>query len=331
MKQIAFIGECMIELNGALFGAMSQTFGGDALNSAVYLARAAKSFAAEQELQVSFVSALGCDPLSDGMIVRWQAEGIDTQSVLRDPHHQPGLYMIQLDEQGERSFLYWRNDSAARYLLQHPCFPALEARLAEMDAIYISGISLSILPAADRQRLLMLLKNLHAQGKTLIFDSNYRPTLWENEQQARSCYQKMLALTTLALVTDDDERQLWGDADVTATLARLKQAGVREAVVKAGSQGCYYQDLTANTDVHLIAAQPVKNVVDTTSAGDAFNAGFLVGYLSGATSEQAAMMGHRLAGVVIQHQGAIIPLAATRAVTEGFSDWLTGEINEADY
>lgn len=311
VKRIGLIGECMIELNGAPFGEMVQRYGGDALNSAVYLARAAG-----EAVEVNFISAMGTDPLSKGMISRWQAEGVKTSHVLTDPHHQPGLYLIQLDEQGERTFLYWRNDSAARYLVRHPDYPALLAQMAEMDAIYLSGISLAILPPEDRLRLLDDLKTLSQQGKTILFDSNYRPALWADENETRDCYQAMYALTDMALVTDDDEARLWGDSDRNATFARLAKAGVKQAIIKAGAQGCDYRDLRTDAPVINIATTPVTQVVDTTSAGDAFNAGFLAGWLTGADIERAARMGHRLAGVVIQHKGAIIPQAATRPVTD---------------
>ena len=119
------------------------------------------------------------------MIDRWQEEGVDTSLVLRDEAHQPGLYLIQLDARGERTFLYWRNDSAARYLLQHPGFGTVEAGLAKMDMVYVSGISLAILPLADRELLLTKLETLHQQGVEIAFDSNYRPTLWQSEQAAR--------------------------------------------------------------------------------------------------------------------------------------------------
>ncbi len=112
----------MIELNGSPFGSMEQAYGGDSLNSAIYLKRAAG-----ENLQVSYVTALGVDPLSEGMRSRWQDAGIDTALVLRDEERQPGLYLIQLDEHGERTFLYWRDQSAAKYLLQHPDFEKVEA------------------------------------------------------------------------------------------------------------------------------------------------------------------------------------------------------------
>ncbi|MCC8466054.1 sugar kinase [Photorhabdus bodei] len=313
MKQIALLGECMIELNGAPFATMYQAFGGDVLNSAVYLARASR-----QKIAVHFVTALGMDSLSEGMITRWQDEGIHTHLVLRDPAHQPGLYLIQLDEQGERAFLYWRNDSAARYVVRHPDFSSVIQALQQMDVIYLSGISLAILPVDDREKLLNLLAELAAQGKIIVFDSNYRPALWESVEETQICYQKLLSFTSLALVTNDDECKLWGDKSVTATMIRLKQAGVKEAVIKAGAVGCYYQHLVQDTPIELIPTAPVVNVVDTTAAGDAFNAGFLAGFLMDCPIQQAAIMGHRLAGTVIQHKGAIIPISATQAVTDSF-------------
>ncbi|WP_036768222.1 sugar kinase [Photorhabdus australis] len=313
MKQIAFLGECMIELNGAPFGTMHQTFGGDALNSAVYLARAS-----QQKIAVNFVTALGMDSLSEGMIKRWQDEGIDTRLVLRDPVHQPGLYLIQLDEQGERTFLYWRNDSAARYTVRHPDFSSIIQALQQMDAIYLSGISLAILPTDDREKLLNLLAELAEQGKTIVFDSNYRPALWESVAEAQACHQKLLPFTSLALVTDEDECNLWGDKSVTEIMARLKRVGVKEAIVKVGAAGCYYQHLVQGMLIEQIPTEPVAKVVDTTAAGDAFNAGFLAGYLMGCPIKQAAIMGHRLAGIVIQHKGAIIPSSVTKTMTDSF-------------
>ncbi|WP_340613637.1 sugar kinase [Xenorhabdus thailandensis] len=313
MRKIALIGECMVELNGIPFGAMTQSYGGDVLNSAVYLARAGGDI-----LDVHFVTAMGTDPLSEGMISRWQQEGINTSLVLSDNTHQPGLYLIQLDEKGERTFLYWRNNSAARYLLRHPDYPFLRQQLQNMDVIYLSGISLAILPEHDRQLLLIDLNQLAAEGKLIFFDSNYRPALWENEKQARECYQQMYAITDIALVTDDDEADLWGDTSTEASFNRLQSMGVKQAIIKAGKRGCFYRDLSGCDATQHIETQPVKSIVDTTSAGDAFNAGFIAGLLNGKSIYDSALMGHQLAGVVIQHKGAIIPQTVTQGITARF-------------
>lgn len=309
MTHIAIIGECMIELNGAPFGAMTQTYGGDSLNTAVYLARCSGD-----NIMVKYVSALGVDAISDGMIERWQHEGVNTELVLRDTTRQPGLYLIQLDDRGERTFLYWRNQSAARYMLQHQDFAQVEATLAKVDMVYLSGISLAILPQQDRLRLIKLLSQLRKQGVEIAFDSNYRPALWRDADEARECYRQLLEITDLALVTNDDEHALWGDSDEEATLARLQAFGVKKAVVKMGAKGNLYQNFVEGSPQN-IAATPVELVVDTTSAGDSFNAGFLAGYLQGKDAEQCSIQGHQLASIVIQHKGAIIPRHETDAIS----------------
>ncbi len=300
MKTIALLGECMIELNGQPFGDMRQTYGGDSLNTATYLARVA----APEAVRVHYLTALGDDPLSRGMRARWQADGIDTRYVLTDPTRQPGLYLIQLDAAGERTFLYWRNQSAVRYLLQHPDWPQVDAALAGFDAIYLSGISLAILPPADRARLIDRLATCAAQGAQILFDGNYRPALWQDRDETRVTYANLLPHVHLALMTDDDERALWADADADATIARLQAAGVAKIVVKQGAAGALY---AAGDERISIAGERVARVIDTTSAGDAFNAGYLARYLQGAEPEACCRAGNHLAATVIQHKGAIIP------------------------
>ena len=305
---IALIGECMIELNGAPFGTMMQTFGGDTLNAAVYLSRTA-----DKETEVFYVTALGGDPISEGMLSRWKEEGIRTDLVLRDESRSPGLYMIQVDEHGERSFLYWRNQSAARYMLQHPEFSRVKEALLGMDIVFVSGISLAILSDEDRATLLALLHELSSQGIEIAFDSNFRPALWPADDNAtvKDIYQQQYKTTSLALVTFDDEQMIWGDESPEVTLARLKACGVKQAVVKLGAEGCVVQNFAAASEAVHVSTVPVSTVVDTTSAGDSFNGGFLSAYANGDSLTEACQKGNQLAGLVIQHKGAIIPKVIT--------------------
>ncbi len=86
-RRIVLFGECMIELRGQVFGAMQQSFGGDTLNTAIYLAR----LCAGQNLKISYATALGVDVFSEHMIAAWRAEWIDTTLVRLLDSHLPGL------------------------------------------------------------------------------------------------------------------------------------------------------------------------------------------------------------------------------------------------
>lgn len=309
--RVAVIGECLVELNGKLFGEMRQAFGGDTLNTALYLARAAKG-----RVGVSYITAMGTDALSEAMVRRWREEGIDTQYVLRDPERFPGLYMIDLDEAGERSFTYWRGESAARFLLQHGDFAGVAAALQDFDLIYLSGISLAILPEADRKTLARLLKAIAAAGTPVAFDTNFRARLWSSAATAAAQFADLMPSLTLMLSGFADEEALWGDASPEKALTRLGQAGVKIPVMKLGPAGALFCDGPA---LKKVVPPKVTRVVDTTAAGDAFNAGFIAAHLTGSNLEESCRFGHQVACAVVQHPGAIIPAAATPTLSQFFS------------
>lgn len=306
-KHVAIIGECMVELSGQLMGQMQQGFGGDTLNTAVYLKRVARTAA-----KVSYVTAMGQDSLSQAIVNCWQQAGIDCQFVLRDPNRNAGLYLIENDANGERSFHYWRNQAAARYLLQHDDFPHVATALQDYDLIYLSGISLAILPTEDRQQLLALLQQAKAAGVTIAFDGNYRARLWQSAAEAQAIYQQLYQLADIGLLTFDDEAALWGDSNLDAAFSRLSEYQLGTLVLKVGGDGCYIEHTvsTSQPQRQHIATEHIANVVDTTAAGDSFNAGFLAAWLQDHSLQQAANWGNRLAGQVIQQTGAIVPTTA---------------------
>lgn len=304
-KSIAVIGECMVELSGQPFSAMQQNYGGDSINTAIYLKKLASD-----SIKVNYVTAMGDDPLSHALIEKWQQQQLNTDSVLIDPSKQPGLYMIQNDSAGERTFQYWRNDSAAKYLLRHPEFSNVLSMLKTIDAIYLSGISLAILPEQDCNTLLTHLEELAAKGVKIVYDSNYRPALWSNKTHCQITNAKAYALADLALVTLDDENELWGDTSLKSCTQRLHQQGAKELVIKTGADGCQYSKINADKTITVeqFSTKKITNVVDTTAAGDSFNAGFLALWLTGNPISQCAIAGNLLAGQVIQQRGAIVPI-----------------------
>jgi 2-dehydro-3-deoxygluconokinase len=303
MAKVASIGECMIELRHRGETLLELAYGGDTLNFAVYLARLTRG----RGVGVDYVTALGDDPYSDAMLAMWQAEGIGCDLVARLPGRLPGLYTIRTDQRGERTFTYWRSAAAARDMLRGERARNIPDRLVGHDLLYLSGITLSILDPSQRATLMALADAVRARGGRVAFDSNFRPAGWPDRDEARNLFDQMLRRVDIALPTLDDDQALFGVQDAADCARRLHDLGVGEVVVKLGALGC---SLSLQGRTTEIAAEPVADVVDSTAAGDSFNAGYLAARLTGAEPEAAALVGNRLAARVIAHPGAIIPRAA---------------------
>jgi 2-dehydro-3-deoxygluconokinase len=313
--KVAVIGECMLELRqlddiptavadggqpgSANPGPLSLGYGGDTLNTAVYLARLGAV--------TDYVTALGDDSLSGWMIDQWQAEGVGCELVQRFENSVPGMYLIQTDPQGERSFLYWRDSAPARRLFDDEKGAArLFETLAGYQWIYLSGITLALYSAPTLDRLLTFLDGYQRDGGKLVFDGNYRPRLWSDTGVARAAFEALYRMATIALPTLEDESLLFGEAQAEDVVERLRSWGVFETVVKRGAAGCL---VASNHECTVVPAHNVP-VVDTTAAGDSFNAGYLAARMAGRDPVTAAAQGHRLASVVIGHRGAVIPAHA---------------------
>ena len=297
MSKVACIGECMVELKQADGGLFSRGYGGDTLNTAVYLARLGAG--------ADYITALGDDSLSDEMISGWAAEGIGTKRVARLPGKLPGLYMIQTDAKGERRFFHWRDSAAARSLMDLPQTPEILNSLASYDLIYLSAITLSLYGAAGRARLFAALKGAHESGARFAFDTNFRARGWPDLDVARAVFQEAFAAADIVLASTEDLLPLYPGVTNEALLARVPGA---EVVLKLSEPASIVR---LEGVPYPIKAKPVEApVVDTTAAGDSFAAAYLAGRLVGADPIEAARAGHRLAGVVVCHPGAIIPRAA---------------------
>lgn len=290
---VAVIGEGMLELT-LQDGAWRVSTAGDALNIATHLARFGR--------RVEFISALGADPVSAHLRSAWAAEGVGVEHVLTDHGRAPGLYAVSVDAAGERSFTYWRSQSAARAMFSLPGIEAALAAAARARVLYLSLITLAVAPPEGRERLARLCAEVRAAGGCVAFDSNFRRALWTAELSAQGAAASFIRLADIGLPTFDDEARLWGDIDPAATAARWRETGAGEVAVKLGRAGCLLDDDAGQA---IIAPPEPLDPVDTSGAGDAFNAGYLDAWLRGEPPRSRALAGHRLAGWVVQRPGAL--------------------------
>ncbi|TXN54898.1 sugar kinase [Methylobacterium sp. WL2] len=294
--RVACVGECMVELSERPDGSLVRGFGGDTLNTALYLARLG--------VTVDYVTALGDDPWSDAMVDAWGHEGIGLERVRRLPGRMPGLYIIRTDDAGERSFHYWRDSAAARDLFSEPGAAETRAALEADDLVYVSGISLSLYGEAGRAALAETLAALRARGGRVAFDTNYRPRGWPDWEVARAAFRAGLAQADLIFASVEDLDWLFGEAGEEEVLRHRSRA---EIVLKTTDGPVPVARVLHGTSDVSVPAGPVDRVVDTTAAGDSFAAGYLAARIAGLAPEAAAVEAHRLAGAVIRHRGAVIP------------------------
>ena len=283
MTKVACIGECMIELKQAQGGLYSRGYGGDTLNTANYLARLGAD--------VDYITALGDDPMSEEMLAGWAAEGVGTSQVLRLPGKLPGIYMIQTDDAGERRFFHWRENSAARSLMDRPETGDVLRSLASYDLVYLSAITLSLYGESGRRQLIAALRSAREAGARVAFDTNFRIRGWPDLDIAGAVYRDAFEAADIVLASTEDLLPLYAGESNDRLMARIPSP---EVVLKLSVPASIVR---LEDSSHEVKAEPVtKPVVDTTAAGDSFAAAYIFARLVGAEPVEAARTGHRVAG-----------------------------------
>lgn len=311
-RHVLGIGEAMVEFASTGGDSYRRGFAGDTLNTAWYLAQLLNQ-SGDATARVGYYSHVGQDAFSDQLLAFIEASRLDASRIVRAVDRSLGLYVINLTG-AERHFSYWRDTSAARRLADD--LEGLLAATRDCGLIHVSGITLAVIGTTGRRHLLEALRLARRAGAVVSFDPNVRTRLWPDLTELKTAMRAILDVTDIALPSFDDEAALWGDADPQSTLSRLEQAGVQEIVVKngAGEVACSWSGRR-----EVLTTPLIDRVIDTTGAGDSFNAGYLAGRLVGLPMVQACRIGQRLAGIVIGHHGALTPVDAlddVRAVVQ---------------
>lgn len=270
-------------------------FAGDTFNTAIYMARMGD--------EVAYCTALGQgDPFSEGVLSAMRRETIDTRLVRQVENRLPGLYAIALDANGERKFHYWRERAPIRDLFSaHTADQLIEAAKAS-DLVYLSGVTLAVIGDIGRARLKDILTYVHAHGVAVSLDFNYRPALWPSAEAARLALDGVVPACRYISLSSEDSRPLYGRE--AEDLAAEWAAGGAEVVARDESHAVNVHRAEGRTST---PPPPRVRAIDTTGAGDSFNAAYLSSRLAGLPIADSVRRGHALAATVVQHKGAIVP------------------------
>jgi len=278
-------------------GNYKRAFAGDVANTAIYLKRLLGS-----KIDLSFLSATGSDPISQDLRTFFDNEKINGQWLLEEPRRQLGLYLIHTDNKGERTFSFWRSESAARHTLGL----LDQGKLLDQrwDGFYFSGISIAMTLPELRPELLALVTRLREQGAEIVYDNNYRPALWPDNKTAQQEIEPFLPLINHGFLSNEDEQALWQNE----TELQQRYPNAKSLVLKRG--GDAISVFAGNGHRQDFAVSTVE-ATDTTAAGDSFNAGYLWGQMNELAIPEAVEAGHQLATQVVQKPGAIVDIDLT--------------------
>ena len=301
--KVLFVGEAMLELVKTSANMLAKSYAGDVYNTSVYMKRAYPA------LSASFLSAVGQDLISQEFVQKAKDEKVNTQIIGVSQQHHLGTYMVVNDDTGERSFIYWRSDSAAKSMMstlssEQKAF--IQAEFGQQSVVFFSGITIAILHPSERKQFWDLLDQLQQAGALIVFDPNYRPALWENPSIAKQEIEKAFALSDWLMPGVDDFKSLYGMTTVNECIDFCQQFNFTELVLKQGEKSVHVVNSNGHFEFAIVKS---TNVVDTTSAGDAFNGIYLGARLENSSPELATKLANYAASKVIETPGAIMPSA----------------------
>lgn len=305
------LGEVLVDFIAETVGSLDKTSrflkcaGGAPANVAVGIARLG--------VPCGFIGKVAADPFGDFLEETLRINGVDTRRVVRTRDAPTALAFVSRTASGERSFLFYR-DSCADLQLTPKDLPLDWLQHARF--LHIGGVGLSSEPS--RQATLRAIEYAKANRVAVSFDPNLRLDLWEDGlAECRETVRRALDFTELFLPSEEELLLLMDTNDLSEAVSQVLELGPRVICVKQGSKGALITAKATGGGLETFrqAAFAVR-VVDTTGAGDGFDAGLVAGLASGMSLPMAVRQGTGVAALVITKKGAMSALPTHRQLVQ---------------
>lgn len=251
------LGDAVVDLLPESEGRLLQCPGGAPANVAVGVARLGGNS--------GFIGRVGGDPFGRYMRHTLQQEQVDVSHMYLDDHHRTSTVVVDLDDQGERTFTFMVRPSADLFLAEEDL-----PQFAAGQWLHICSIALSAEPS--RSATFAAMENIKRAGGRVSFDPNIRLDLWQDQNLLHACLDRALRLANVVKLSEEELILISGSNDIAQGIASITERYQPELLLvtqgKAGVIAAFQQQF-----IHF-SAKPVVSV-DTTGAGDAFVAGLL--------------------------------------------------------
>lgn len=263
MPKLAAIGELLIDFTPAGLSVKNNILfernpGGAPANVAVQAARLG--------VESAFIGKVGADDFGRFLKKTLEDNGVDTRSLAMDAVHHTTLAFVQLNEQGDRSFSFYRDPGADTQLCPQDVH---EEVFDGCDLLHYGSLLFTTEPG--RSTTYALLEKARAMGKILSYDPNWRAPLWKDAARGMEEMKKGLAFCHILKVSEEELPLLTGETDVEKGLAALHAAGPAVIALTLGPKGCVVSCKEGRAHCPTFDT----HVVDTTGSGDSFFGAFL--------------------------------------------------------
>lgn len=270
------LGDAVVDLLPESEGRLLRCPGGAPANVAVGIARLGGDS--------GFIGRVGDDPFGRFMRHTLQQEQVDVSHMRLDGQHRTSTVVVDLDDQGERTFTFMVRPSADLFLAEED-LPQFTAN----QWLHVCSIALSAEPS--RSTTFSAMESIKHAGGRVSFDPNIRPDLWQDQELLHACLDRALRMANVVKLSEEELVFISGSDDLAYGIASVTERYQPELLLvtqgKAGVLAAFQQQFT-----HF-SAKPVVSV-DTTGAGDAFVAGLLASLAANGMPTDIAALEPRL-------------------------------------
>ena len=292
--KICSIGEAMIEISNIKDSFYNQSFAGDTLNFCNYLDK--------RKLNAFFLSAIGKSEINQSLLEFIKSKKISTKFIKQANEYEVGLYLIKNKNNGEKQFFYWRDESAAKQYFNSIDFLNLYKELKNFDYIYFSGITLSIIHISKLNNFIELLELLKSKKIKIVFDFNIRPSRW-NKKNLNKFFDSVLKFVDICFLSGEDMNYWKNKNNIKSYEQVIRKYKIEHSIFRKNAQITY---VFLDKLKYVFRNKFIKKVVDTSGAGDGFNAAYLSNFIINNDPVLALKAGSSLGSKIVMKKGAIV-------------------------